>query len=291
MRDLAEFEEAEQLHRKSLDILESSDPTLRPAMFATKSDLADLFWSLGKYEEAETLARQAVCGQSDLLGTSHVDTITSMGVLSLVLCALADREEVTGDLEADKLSHSRGTRYGEAAGLAREVFESRKEILGLNHPQSLMSMKNLSWILRNKGNFVESELLNREALARKEKELGKDHHDTLNCKYCLAVVLGCQGRYEEAEQVHREHLEAVVKVLGKEHPNTMRSMRGLGKVLEAQGKVEQALEIYRKAYKGLLNSFGSDRVITLESKALLESLSDCIVRENRYSYIPVNSEI
>jgi tetratricopeptide (TPR) repeat protein len=269
LRDVAEYEEAERLHRKSLVILEPSGPERRSSLLATKTDLADLLWSLGAYDEAEKLSREAVAGRMDLLGPSHADTITSMGVLSLVLCALAKRAETAGDLE----SSSTDARYIESARLAREVFEKNKEILGANHPQTLVSMNNLSWILRNKGDFVESELLVREALERKEKVLGEDHHDTLNCKYCLAVVVACQGRHEEAEKIYREHLEAVVRVLGKEHPNTMRSMRGLGKTLESQGKVQQALNIYREAYEGLLGTLGPNHVSTMESKALFERLS------------------
>ncbi|KAH8691416.1 putative kinesin light chain [Talaromyces proteolyticus] len=289
LRDIAEFKEAENLHRRSLLILESSGPAYNSALLATKSDLADLLWSLGKYEEAETLSREAVAGRADLLGTNHADTITSMGVLSLILCALAKKGEGIGNSETHELSHTHKARYSESASLARDVFEKRKEILGPNHPQTLVSMNNLSWVLRNKGDFVESELLAREALERKEKELGKDHHDTLNCKYCLAVVLGCQGRHEEAEQIYREHLEAVVRVLGKGHPNTMRSMRGLGKALESQGKVNQALEIYREAYNGLLGTLGPDHISTMESKALFERLSDYTAQDNKYISVPISS--
>jgi tetratricopeptide (TPR) repeat protein len=270
LRDIAEYEEAESLHRKSLVILESSNPELRSSLLATKTDLADLLWSLGAYDESEKLSREAVAGRMELLGSSHADTITSMGVLSLVLCALAKREETAGDAES---SPTTKPRYIESATLAREVFEKKKEILGANHPQTLVSMNNLSWILRNKGDFIESELLVCEALERKEKVLGEDHHDTLNCKYCLAVVVACQDRHEEAEKIYREHLEAVVRVLGKEHPNTMRGMRGLGKTLESQGKVQQALEIYGEAYEGLLGTLGPNHISTMESKALFERLS------------------
>ncbi|KAI7968727.1 hypothetical protein EIK77_005743 [Talaromyces pinophilus] len=272
LRDVAEYGEAERLHRRSLVILESSNPELRSSLLATKTDLADLLWSLGAYDEAEKLSRDAVAGRMELLGPSHADTITSMGVLSLVLCALAKREETAGeDLES---SPTTKVRYIESATLAREVFEKKKEILGANHPQTLVSMNNLSWILRNKGDFVESELLVREALERKEKVLGEDHHDTLNCKYCLAVVVACQDRHGEAEKIYREHLEAVVRVLGKEHPNTMRSMRGLGKTLESQRKFQQALEIYREAYEGLSGTLGPNHISTMESKTLFERLSN-----------------
>ncbi|EEA26901.1 hypothetical protein TMatcc_004815 [Talaromyces marneffei ATCC 18224] len=272
LRDVAEYEEAERLHRRSLVILEepSSGPELSSSLLATKTDLADLLWSLGGYDEAERLAHEAVSGRMDLLGPSHADTITSMGVLSLVLCALAKRAETAEASEND--IHTK-TRYIESARLAREVFEKRKEALGPDHPQKLVSMNNLSWILRNKGDFIESELLVREALKRKEEVLGEDHHDTLNCKYCLAVVVACQDRHEEAEKIYAQHLEAVVRVLRKEHPNTMRSMRGLGKTLESQGKVQQALEIYREAYESLLGSLGPDHISTMESKALFEKLS------------------
>lgn len=273
LRDVAEYEEAERLHRKSLVILESSGAELRSSLLATKTDLADLLWSLGAYDEAEKLSREAVSGRMELLGPGHADTITSMGVLSLVLCALAKRAETAGD--ASESSPTTKARYIESASLAREVFEKKKEILGANHPQTLVSMNNLSWILRNKGDFVESELLVRDALERKEKVLGEDHHDTLNCKYCLAVVVACQDRHEEAEKIYREHLEAVVRVLGKEHPNTMRSMRGLGKTLESQGKVQQTIEIYREAYEGLLGTLGPNHISTMESKALFERLSNC----------------
>jgi len=45
-------------------------------------DLANVYWSRGKYAEAETLFRQAMITQRRGLGPEHPDALLSMGNLT-----------------------------------------------------------------------------------------------------------------------------------------------------------------------------------------------------------------
>jgi hypothetical protein len=62
-------------------------------------------------------------------------------------------------------------------------METRKRVLGSEHPDTLTSMNN--W----------------------EKVLGPEHPDTLTSVSNLGSLLQSQGKYEEAEAMHRRALE------------------------------------------------------------------------------------
>jgi hypothetical protein len=61
--------------------------------------------------------------------------------------------------------------------------------LGVRHPHTLMSVKNLAGVLRDQGKYEEAEKLSWRALEGYKKELGVRHADTLTSVSNLAGVL------------------------------------------------------------------------------------------------------
>ena len=77
-------------------------------------------------------------------------------------------------------------------------------MLGKDHPDTLVSMRNLATSLSQQGKYAEAEAMNRQTLKLQEEVLGKDHPDTLISMSNLAGSLRQQGKYAEAEALARE---------------------------------------------------------------------------------------
>ncbi|KEF50792.1 uncharacterized protein A1O9_13157, partial [Exophiala aquamarina CBS 119918] len=123
---------------------------------------------------------------------------------------------------------------------------ARFDVLGTEHPSTLVSMNNLAVVLRDQGSDEEAEQIYRQVVKVQKAALGAEHPSTLVGMNNLAVVLSNQGKYEEAEQKHRQVVDVKEVVLGTEHPSTLMSMNNLGVVLSNQGKYEEAEQMHRQ---------------------------------------------
>jgi len=60
-----------------------------------------------------------------------------------------------------------------------QVIESRKRVLGVNHPGTLVSISGLATTYRNQGRWDKAEELDVQLMESRKRVLGQDHLDTL----------------------------------------------------------------------------------------------------------------
>ncbi len=118
-------------------------------------------------------------------------------------------------------------QWKDAEKFQLEVVELRKEILGIDHPDTLTSMGNLASTFWNQGRWEEAEELEIQVLETSKTKLGIDHPDTLISMGNLASTFRNQGRWEEAEELEIQVLETRKTKLGIDHPDTLTSMANL----------------------------------------------------------------
>jgi hypothetical protein len=63
-------------------------------------------------------------------------------------------------------------------GYIRLDVDAHKQILGVEHPDTLMSMNNLAVTYSNQGRNVEAAALKEEVLEKRKQILGVEHPDT-----------------------------------------------------------------------------------------------------------------
>jgi tetratricopeptide (TPR) repeat protein len=167
----------------------------------------------------------------------------------------------------DQIGHCEWTlgRYKAAGRAYRQLFERREELLGKEHPDTLMSMHNLARALNGQGKYADGETMNRKTLELREKTLGKEHPDTLANINDLAIALSNQGKYAEAEKMYRETLQLREKALGKEHPDTLMSMNCLAVALGFQHMYVEAEETHRETLELREKALGKEHPDTLTS--------------------------
>ncbi|KAK2051834.1 hypothetical protein LY76DRAFT_373373 [Colletotrichum caudatum] len=109
-------------------------------------------------------------------------------------------------------------KYGAAEQMHRQALKLKEKVLGLENPDTLVSMNNLAEVHRTQGKYEAAEQMHRQTLELRKKVLGLNP-DTLTSMNNLALVLKHQGKYEVAEQMHRQTLELKEKMLGSNHPS------------------------------------------------------------------------
>jgi len=81
------------------------------------------------------------------------------------------------------------------------VSETRKRVLGPEHPDTLTSMANLALTYTDQGRWKEAEELGVQVLETKKRVIGPEHPSTLTSMANLASTYRNQGRWKEAEEL------------------------------------------------------------------------------------------
>jgi len=171
-------------------------------------------------------------------------------------------------------------RYAEAEPLYLETLETRKRVLGDDHPDTLHSMNNLAIVYLDQGRYAEAEPLHLETLETRKRVLGDDHPNTLASMNNLANLYLNQGRYAEAEPLHLETLETKKRVLGDDHPDTLASMNNLAGLYVSQGRYAEAEPLLLETLETRKRVNGNDHPNTLLS---MNNLASLYQRQGRYA--------
>ncbi|ELR09121.1 hypothetical protein GMDG_03701 [Pseudogymnoascus destructans 20631-21] len=161
--------------------------------------------------------------------------------------------------------------YAAAEQIGRTAVVGREGVLGVEHPDTLISVSQLGLVLSRQGKYKEAEAMHQRALQGMEKVLGVEHPDTLSGVSQLGLVLERQGKYKEAEAMERRALGGREKVLGVEHPDTLSGVSNLGSVLSRQGKYEEAEAMHWRALQGMEKMLGVEHPDTLNGVSNLGS--------------------
>ena len=134
-------------------------------------------------------------------------------------------------------------RWTEAEQLNVQVLETRKRVLGEEHPDTLTIMANLASTYRNQGRWKEAEELEVQVIETSSRVLGEEHPDTLTSIANLASTFWNQGRWKEAEELDVQVIETRKRVLGEEHPDTLTNIANLASTYRNQGRWKEAEEL------------------------------------------------
>ena len=221
---LAEFNLIELHLKKMIDWCEENED-LQSAF--SLNQLATLYRSQGKYNEAEPLITRSLSIKEKQLGENHPDFATSLNNLA-------------------GLYENQG-KYNEAEPLHLRSLSIREKQLGEHHPDVAQSLNNLAGLYFNQGKYNEAELLYQRSLFIWEKQLGEHHPDFATSLNNLALLYGSQGKYNEAEPLYRRSLSIYEKQLGENHPTVATSLNNLASLYDSQGKYNEAEPLYRRS--------------------------------------------
>jgi non-specific serine/threonine protein kinase/serine/threonine-protein kinase len=251
----------------------------------------------GKHDMAEPLFREVYERRRRTQGDDHRDTLVSLRDLALVLANLGKFKEALPYAEAsvDGFRRVQGTapanrdgnalnaidtlssvysdlgRYAEAEALSREAVEAGRQLLGDNHPQIFVLVRNLATALENQGRFAEAEFYLRQALEGRRAAVGDAHQDVLIGQAYLANVLAQQGKRDEAELLLRKVFIDHQRLFGKDDINTKKLAYALALLLLDQGKFGEAEALIIPVLATWRRTFGKEDPHTLQAMSRLAS--------------------
>jgi tetratricopeptide (TPR) repeat protein len=162
-------------------------------------------------------------------------------------------------------------RWKEAETAIMQVVETRKKLLGEEHPGTLHRIAILAATYRNQGRWKEAEELGVKVMNTSLRVLGEEHPDTLRRIANLASTYWNQGRWKEAEELDGKVMNTSLRVLGDEHPDTLARIANLAATYQHQGRWKEAEELEVKVMKASLRVLGEEHPDTLSRIANLAS--------------------
>jgi serine/threonine protein kinase len=165
--------------------------------------------------------------------------------------------------------------YAQAQPLLEKALETRRRVLGAEHPDTLRAMDQMAKNLEREGHYAEAGKLEHETLDIRRRALGPNHPDTIASMHGVAVIALDEGRYPEAEKLNRELLDILRRVRGPEHPDTAKVMNNLALTLNNQGRYAEGEKLNREALDIERRVLGPEHPDTLVSMtSLARTLSD-----------------
>jgi serine/threonine protein kinase len=126
-------------------------------------------------------------------------------------------------------------------------FQTRTDLLGDAHPDTLQSLAHLGTVYRSAGRFDKAVPLLEKALAGRRLVLGPDHADTLRSMTDLADVYRVLARFDPALDLLERVVAKQRDTLGEDDPDTLSTLSALGSLYRDAGRHKEALALLRKA--------------------------------------------
>ena len=136
--------------------------------------------------------------------------------------------------------------YRRAQPFLEKALDTRRRLLGSDHPDTLHSVDQMARDLERQGHYPEAEKLAREALTTRRRLLPPDAPEILASLHQLAAITLVEGHFADAEKLNRDVLDVARRVLGPEHPDTLKTMGNLALSLADQGRDADAAKLYRQ---------------------------------------------
>jgi non-specific serine/threonine protein kinase/serine/threonine-protein kinase len=170
--------------------------------------------------------------------------------------------------------------YTRAEPLLQRAVNIRRQVLGVENPDTLRSMSNLSRTLDHEGHYAEAETLIRQTLDIERRVLGPEQLDTVWSISNLGISLTREGRFADAEKLLREALNTRRRVLGLEHPQTLVSMSNLAAVLSDERQFTEAEKLLRETVAVKRRVLGLEDPDTIVS---VNNLASVLNSEGKYA--------
>jgi tetratricopeptide (TPR) repeat protein len=236
---LGRYEEAEELLRAALKILEETLGRDHPDIAATLNGLGILRQERGDYVEAESFQSRALAILRNKYGDQNQDVLSIQSNLGLLYQDMGKNEE--------------------AAKLMRQTLASDRKLWGNEHVNVAIDLNNLGNLLLKNGDYKESESLLREAAAILKRQNRPE----------LSIIMGNLGELitkkgdaAAAEPVLADALAMGLKVFGDQNQDVAKIRSKYGACLIQLRNFDKAEDELLPALPVLRDSLGEQNEAT-----------------------------
>jgi tetratricopeptide (TPR) repeat protein len=208
------YQQAENLQRKALPIMQNALGDEHPASFPLANNLVETLLHMRDAPAARALQEQMLVICRRVLGDEAPDTLIAINNLAAALWQM-------GDLPG-------------ACILEEKVLEIRRRLLGEEHPDTLQSMNNLAATFLGMGDLPGAQVLQENVLEIHQRDKGNEHPATLAAINNLAMTRYELGELPGAQSMIEQAITTLRRVLGEEHPSTLEAKQNLANIIAAQ---------------------------------------------------------
>jgi len=289
IRELGRYSEAYTLNRETFAMMEAapnSDPDYQASRLRLITSIGADLRAAGDFFAARDHDENSVHLHKETFGDDDARTLQAMnnlaldfGLVSAYRDARALHEESylrmgsfgSGASQANVLNSwsclARAVRlcgdFRESCDLGEDAHAFGVEALGLEHPWTLWTAKDLSIAQRRAGFYEQSLATADDVHTRLLRLYGLDHPDSLASAMCLANIMRTMGDAKKALELASEALGQYPKVYGTSHPYYHGCACNVALLLRVNGDARGARELNEKALAGLEAQLGRDHHYTL----------------------------
>ena len=257
LNDMAVFEytldrysKAESLYTEALAIRRANDEQMNEEGAAkTLGNLALTYKAQGKLHRADSMYRDVLSTQREILKSPHPDIAETLNKLASV---------------QEDLGH-----YATADSLYQETLSMKKQLFSPTHPQLAVTHNNISTLAYKRKRYQKAASHMKKALQIDRKVHETAHPNIAMSLSNLGVIRRRQDRFEKADSLFRRSIAMKRKTLGDKHPSLAYTLHGLGDLLVERGYVEDALPHYQETRSILKNRTSVDSVHVATQTAAL----------------------
>ncbi|MEO1525130.1 MAG: serine/threonine-protein kinase [Planctomycetota bacterium] len=243
-----------------------------------RREFGTTFRELGDEAEAVHQFRESVAALQEVEPINELELVKSMDKLAGALRSLGGDEGVL-----------------ESENLRRRVLNSRRELLGSNHPLTVQARVNLGVVLDEKGDFAGARRLFEESLEVMEKDPETDPIELITCKHNLYSLMEREVNLDEAIAGIQQLIEETSELL-KDEAILVKLPQTLALMYQTGGRFEEAEKAFRVALDEYTRFFGEGHPQTLSTMrklcrlmvenekpaAALELLLPCVKLHDEY---------
>ncbi|XVV14452.1 tetratricopeptide repeat protein [Actinoplanes sp. CA-131856] len=268
---------------------------------ASRHNLASMYMSMGRLDEAIREYRSVLTDSGRLLGEQHRNTLGARnnlgdayrvaGRLDEAIYELEgvldDRRRLLGEQHQDTLfsrlylaqAYQAAGRLDEAIHELEGVLDDRQQLLGEQHPDTLVARNNLADAYQAAGRLDEAIRELESVLADSRRLLGEEHPNTLVARNSLASAYYLTGRLDEATREFESMLADRRRLMGDDHPYTLVARNNLASAYYAAGRLDEATREFESLLADRRRLLGDDHPDTLTSQRNLDLVYRAAERE------------
>ncbi len=262
------YEDAKRLLEKAYKIGQSLDVKLKNRMFQVHDILFSVEYELGSYELSllhleETIGillenpkehasilsgrykfKAAILNRLKKFGKA-ADALSH--VIDFMKESGADTKAILQKCDERGVALIKNKSYEEAVVVLGDCYNNKCEVLGSEHPSTIITLNNLAYAYNEIGNHKKAEELHSECLEKRVKTFGSASKEASSSHNNLGRVYVNTGDYKKAEM----HLQKAIEIRGKLGLDMLRlgSLKLLGGMYEKQDRRDDVLTVYGDALK------------------------------------------
>jgi serine/threonine-protein kinase len=215
--------------------LQTRGDTVSAGLATAITDLANTYFYLGKYAQADTLNQRALAMDKDLYGSRHAyvaDVLINLGAIRF-----------------------EWSKYDEAEKYYREAIDINTAWYGRDHPETGSSLTALGRALASEQKLAEADTVLGRALEIAQSAYGPVHPRVASTLNEYSRVKQSEGKLDEAEAGFRRMAEIYKTIYHDKHYVISIALSNIAGVLQERKRYAEAEALFREAikrYDGLL---------------------------------------